>query len=34
MLKRGLTRDLFSKDGTDTIKTRLENLGKNIVLEE
>ena len=28
MLKRGLARDLFSKDGTDTIKTRLENLGK------
>jgi len=28
MLKRGLARDLFSKDGSDTIKTRLENLGK------
>jgi NAD(P)-dependent dehydrogenase (short-subunit alcohol dehydrogenase family)/CMP-N-acetylneuraminic acid synthetase len=28
MLKRGLARDLFGKDGSDTIKTRLENLGK------
>ena len=28
MLKRGLSRDLFNKDGNDTIKMRLENLGK------
>jgi NAD(P)-dependent dehydrogenase (short-subunit alcohol dehydrogenase family)/CMP-N-acetylneuraminic acid synthetase len=28
MLKRGLSRDLFGKDGSDTIKMRLENLGK------
>ena len=28
MLKRGLSRDLFSNNGDDTIKIRLENLGK------
>ena len=28
MLKRGLARDLFSNSGDDTIKIRLENLGK------
>lgn len=28
MLKRGLARDLFSSNGDDTIKIRLENLGK------
>jgi NAD(P)-dependent dehydrogenase (short-subunit alcohol dehydrogenase family)/CMP-N-acetylneuraminic acid synthetase len=28
MLKRGLARDLFSNNGDDTIKIRLENLGK------